>query len=260
MNSSGPNNPEHHDGSRAGEPSVSAELRSVARFLDERGARERSRLRSDSLERIISASDLQRPLELEKVAPVVGRIAPVPRTGGLAGFFNGLFAAPALVRLAAAVAVLAGVGGAIVLVRSWASPVANDGVIVADGGELGDGTQDSGQPGDSKGTSPVEPKSMIAVGHVNHLDVNHLDVNHLDVALEDTVGAATSSRSASAVIVALADRRAGSLAGFAGADEALAQELEPLFSTGALLDDGDTTYDDLSQELAAVVTRTSALR
>jgi len=62
------------------------------------------------------------------------------------------------------------------------------------------------------------------------------------------------------VIVALADRRAGSLAGFAGADEALAQELEPLFSTGALLDDGDTTYDDLSQELAAVVTRTSALR
>jgi hypothetical protein len=260
MNSSGPNNPEHHDGSRAGEPSVSAELRSVARFLDERGARERSRLRSDSLERIISASDLPRPLELEKVAPVVGRIAPVPRTGGLAGFFNGLFAAPALVRLAAAVAVLAGVGGAIVLVRSWASPVANDGVIVADGGELGDGTQDSGQPGDSEGKAPIEPKSMIAVGHVNHLDVNHLDVNHLDVALEDTVGAATSSRSASAVIVALADRRAGSLAGFAGADEALAQELEPLFSTGALLDDGDTTYDDLSQELAAVVTRTSALR
>ena len=255
MNSSGPNNPEHHDGSRAGEPSVSAELRSVARFLDERGARERSRLRSDSLERIISASDFQRPLELEKVAPVVGRIAPVPRTGGLAGFFNGLFAAPALVRLAAAVAVLAGVGGAIVLVRSWASPVANDGVIVADGGELGDGTQDSGQPGDSEGKAPIEPKSMIAVGHVNHLDVNHLDV-----ALEDTVGAATSSRSASAVIVALADRRAGSLAGFAGADEALAQELEPLFSTGALLDDGDTTYDDLSQELAAVVTRTSALR
>ena len=255
MNSSGPNNPEHHDGSRAGEPSVSAELRSVARFLDERGARERSRLRSDSLERIISASDFQRPLELEKVAPVVGRIAPVPRTGGLAGFFNGLFAAPVLVRLAAAVAVLAGVGGAIVLVRSWASPVANDGVIVADGGELGDGTQDSGQPGDSEGKAPIEPKSMIAVGHVNHLDVNHLDV-----ALEDTVGAATSSRSASAVIVALADRRAGSLAGFAGADEALAQELEPLFSTGALLDDGDTTYDDLSQELAAVVTRTSALR
>jgi len=234
---------------------VSAELRSVARFLDERGARERSRLRSDSLERIISASDFQRPLELEKVAPVVGRIAPVPRTGGLAGFFNGLFAAPVLVRLAAAVAVLAGVGGAIVLVRSWASPVANDGVIVADGGELGDGTQDSGQPGDSEGKAPIEPKSMIAVGHVNHLDVNHLDV-----ALEDTVGAATSSRSASAVIVALADRRAGSLAGFAGADEALAQELEPLFSTGALLDDGDTTYDDLSQELAAVVTRTSALR
>jgi hypothetical protein len=255
MSSSGPNNPEHHDGSRAGEPSVSAELRSVARFLDERGARERSRLRSDSLERIISASDFQRPLELEKVAPVVGRIAPVPRTGGLAGFFNGLFAAPVLVRLAAAVAVLAGVGGAIVLVRSWASPVANDGVIVADGGELGDGTQDSGQPGDSEGKAPIEPKSMIAVGHVNHLDVNHLDV-----ALEDTVGAATSSRSASAVIVALADRRAGSLAGFAGADEALAQELEPLFSTGALLDDGDTTYDDLSQELAAVVTRTSALR
>lgn len=257
MNSSGPNNPEHHDGSRAGEPSVPAELRSVARFLDERGARERSRLRRDSLERIISASDLQRPLELEKVAPVVGRIAPGPRAGGLAGFFNGLFAAPVLVRLAAAVAVLAGVGGAIVLVRSWAPPVANDGVIVADGGELGDGTQDSGQPGDSKGTSPVEPKSMIAV---RHLDVNHLDVNHLDVALEDTVGAATSSRSASAVIVALADRRSGSLAGFAGADEALAQELEPLFSTGALLDDGDTTYDDLSQELAAVVTRTSALR
>ena len=255
MNSSGPNNPEHHDDSRAGEPSVPAELRSVARFLDERGARERSRLRSDSLERIISASDFQRPLELEKVAPVVGRIAPVPRTGGLAGFFNGLFAAPALVRLAAVVAVLAGVGGAIVLVRSWASPVANDGVIVADGGELGDGTQDSGQPGDSEGKAPIEPKSMIAVGHVNHLDVTHLDV-----ALEDTVGAATSSRSASAVIVALADRRAGSLAGFAGADEALAQELEPLFSTGALLDDGDTTYDDLSQELAAVVTRTSALR
>ena len=255
MNSSGPNNPEHHDGSRAGEPSVPAELRSVARFLDERGARERSRLRSDSLERIISASDLQRPLELEKVAPVVGRIAPGPRAGGLAGFFNGLFAAPVLVRLAAAVAVLAGVGGAIVLVRSWAPPVANDGVIVADGGELGDGTQDSGQPGDSEGKAPIEPKSMIAVGHVNHLDVNHLDV-----ALEDTVGAATSSRSASAVIVALADRRSGSLAGFAGADEALAQELEPLFSTGALLDDGDTTYDDLSQELAAVVTRTSALR
>jgi len=247
MNSSGPNNSERHDGSRPSEPSVSAELRPVARLLDDRGARERSRLRGDSLERIISASDLQRPLGLEKVAPVAGRIAPAPAKGSLAGFFDGLFAAPALLRLAAAVAVLAGVGGAIVLVRSWESPVSNDGVIVADGGEPADGAADSGLPGDSEGAAPIEPKSMFAAAH-------------LDTALEDTVGAATSSRSASAVIVALADRRAGSLAGFAGADEALAQELEPLFSTGALLDDGDTTYDDLSQELAAVVTRTSALR
>ena len=129
------------------------------------------------------------------------------------------------------------------LVRGWESPVVSDGTIVADGG---DGVNPE-QSDDSEGKAPIEPKRMVAV-------------DHLDTALEDTVTASTSSRSASAVIVALADRRAGSLAGFAGADEALAQELEPLFSTGALLDGGDTTYDDLSQELAAIVTRTSAVR
>jgi hypothetical protein len=62
------------------------------------------------------------------------------------------------------------------------------------------------------------------------------------------------------VIVALADRSAGALAGFAPPNGAFNDELEPLFSTGALLDGSDLTYDDLSQELAAVVQRASMQR
>lgn len=225
------------------------ELRGVARLLDERGARERGRLGGDALERIFAASDLQRPLGLEPVSPVIGRI--VPARG---------FSRPYL-RLAAAIAAVAGLGAVIAIALSL------QGGGVPAGTELVEGS--GGTPGvtpelpapefpapESPGSQQPEPeapapKSMLA---------SSIAVEHFDAALEGSIVAVTVSRPASAVLVALSDRSAGALAGFAGSDGGITDELDPLFSTGTLLDGADLTYDDLSDELASVVLRTSTQR
>jgi hypothetical protein len=206
----------------------------VARLLDERGAHERNRLGDDALARIFAASDLQRPLGLDPVSPVVGRITPA-----------GSASRPFL-RLAAAIAAVAGLGAVIAIA------ISSRGGSVPKGGELATG------PETAPVVTPEAPRGPASRGAS---DANAMvAVEHFDTALEGSISAVTVSRPAGAVIVALADRSAGALAGFAPPNGAFNDELEPLFSTGALLDGSDLTYDDLSQELASVVQRTSAQR
>jgi hypothetical protein len=245
MNDRRPNNPSgpdpDHANDRANGHATPRELRGLARLLDERGARERNRLGGDALERIFAASDLQRPLGLEPVSPVVGRITPA-----------GSASRPFL-RLAAAIAAVAGLGAVIAIAIS-----ARGGSVPA-GDELATGPE----------TAPVVTPELVetrtprgASGANAMIAVEHFDaaLEDFDAALKGSIAAVTVSRPAGAVIVALADRSAGALAGFAPPNGAFNDELEPLFSTGALLDGSDLTYDDLSQELASVVQRTSAQR
>ena len=252
MNDRRPNNPAGPDPERgnghANDPATPRELRGVARLLDERGAHERNRLGDDALARIFAASDLQRPLGLDPVSPVVGRITPARS------------ASRPFLRLAAVIAAAAGLGAVIAIA------ISSRGGSVPAGDELATGPE----------TAPVVTPELVetrtprgASGANAMIAVEHFDaaLEHFDAALEDfdaalkgSISAVTVSRPAGAVIVALADRSAGALAGFAPPNGAFNDELEPLFSTGALLDGSDLTYDDLSQELASVVQRTSAQR
>jgi len=245
MNDRRPNNPSgpdpDHANDRANGHATPRELRGLARLLDERGARERNRLGGDALERIFAASDLQRPLGLEPVSPVVGRIMPARS------------ASRPFLRLAAAIAAVAGLGTVIAIAIS-----ARGGSVPA-GDELATGpetapvvTPEAPRGPASRGAS--DAKAMVAVEHFDAA------LEDFDAALKGSIAAVTVSRPAGAVIVALADRSAGALAGFAPPNGAFNDELEPLFSTGALLDGSDLTYDDLSQELAAVVQRASMQR
>lgn len=227
MNDRRPHNPDEHEPGAASGHATPRELRGVARLLDERGAHERGRLGGDALERIFAASDLQRPLGLEPVSPVIGRIAPA--RGG---------SRPVL-RIAAAIAALAGLGAVIAIALSVRGGAAPSGGELAEGNTTAPKVPEIQTPADARVESPM------------------LAVEHFDAAIEGSMSAGTASRTAGAVIVALADRSAGALAGFGGSDGAMNDELEPLFSTGALLDGSDLTYDDLSQELASVVQRAS---
>jgi hypothetical protein len=245
MNDRRPNNPAGPDPERgngqANDPATPRELRGVARLLDERGAHERNRLGDDALARIFAASDLQRPLGLDPVSPIVGRIAPARS------------ASRPFLRLAAVIAAAAGLGAVIAIA------ISSRGGSVPAGDELATGPE----------TAPVVTPELVetrtprgASGANAMIAVEHFDaaLEDFDAALKGSIAAVTVSRPAGAVIVALADRSAGALAGFAPPNGAFNDELEPLFSTGALLDGSDLTYDDLSQELASVVQRTSAQR
>lgn len=234
MNDRRPNNPAGPDPDHANGHATPRELRGLARLLDERGARERNRLGGDALERIFAASDLQRPLGLDPVSPVVGRITPARS------------ASRPFLRLAAVIAAAAGLGAVIAIA------ISSRGGSVRAGDELATG------PETAPVVTPEAPRGPASRGAS---DANAMvAVEHFDTALEGSISAVTVSRPAGAVIVALADRSAGALAGFAPPNGAFNDELEPLFSTGALLDGSDLTYDDLSQELASVVQRTSAQR
>lgn len=245
MNDRRPNNPSgpdpDHANDRANGHATPRELRGLARLLDERGARERNRLGGDALERIFAASDLQRPLGLEPVSPVVGRIMPARS------------ASRPFLRLAAAIAAVAGLGAVIAI------------AISARGGSVPAGDELATGPETAPVVTPEAPRGPASRGASDAnamVAVEHFDaaLEHFDAALKGPISAVTASRPAGAVIVALADRSAGALAGFAPPNGAFNDELEPLFSTGALLDGSDLTYDDLSQELAAVVQRASMQR
>ena len=97
------------------------ELRCVGRLLDERGARARGQLRADALERILAASEFQRPLSLDEVRTVAGRIG-LARTSRVSpSRVSSLRVSPSrepLLRLAAAIAALVGLGAVIVVAVS----------------------------------------------------------------------------------------------------------------------------------------------
>jgi hypothetical protein len=227
MNDGRPDNPSD----RADGHATPRELRGVARLLDERGARERGRLGDASVHRIFAASDLQRPLDLGAVSPVVGRIG-AARTSSRPLF-----------RLAAAIAVVAGLGAIAALVLSQRGGGAHD------SSKMAVGAPDAPAP-----SAPNAPASEAVPSE------RALAAAHLESALDDSFGVSTATRPASAVIMALADRGGGSLAGFASFEGAVSDELEPLLSTGALLGGDDITYDGLSQELASVVMRAPSPR
>lgn len=220
------NSSESADGS-----AVPPELRGLARLLDERGVRERARLGGDALERIFAASELQRPLGLGAVSPVVGRISPARSSPRL------------FLRLAAVIAALAGLGVVIVLALSTRTDPLRDEATLADG-------RASPAPVVGPESTATEDLARPAT-----LAAEHLAAEHFDLALEDSIAATTNSRPSGAVIVALADRRSGALAGFAAMDGSVSDELEPLFTSGALFDGDELTYDGLSQEIAAVARR-----
>jgi len=252
MNDRRPNNPSgpdpDHANDRANGHATPRELRGLARLLDERGARERNRLGGDALERIFAASDLQRPLGLEPVSPVVGRIMPARS------------ASRPFLRLAAAIAAVAGLGAVIAIAISARGGSVSAGDELATGPETAPVvTPELAETRTPRGAS--DANAMVAVEHFDAA-LEHFDaaLGDFDAALKGSISAVTASRPAGAVIVALADRSAGALAGFAPPNGAFNDELEPLFSTGALLDGSDLTYDDLSQELAAVVQRASMQR
>lgn len=219
------------------------ELRGVARLLDERGAQARGRLGEDALERIFAASDLQRPLHLGAVSPVVGRIGPVRASSR------------PLFRLAAAIAVVAGLGALAVFALSQRGGA-------PDATELAHGSPTPGASTDTNtntNTNADRGAGTTAQPRVRG-EAAMLAAAHFDSALDESVTASTASRPASAVILALADRGGASLAGFTASDGGMSEELEPLLSTGALLDGDDITYDGLSQELASVVMRAPSQR
>lgn len=207
------------------------ELRGVARLLDEAGARQRRRLGADAVERIFAASDLQRPFGHPDAAPVVYRIQPSASRRR------------PLLRLAAAVAVAAGLG-AVVFVA-----------VRARDAESTRGSARESELAVAPSAPTVAPDAPQAPSATTSKIASGF--GYLDAALEGAASAPMASRSAGAVIVALADTRSGSLAGFADADDALARDLAPLFSTTALLDGGASTYDDLTEEFASVVSRAS---
>ena len=227
MNDHRPNNP----GDPADGHATPRDLRGMARLLDERGARERGRLGDGGIDRIFAASDLQRPLDLGAVSPVVGRIGPMRASSR------------PLYRLAAAIAVVAGLGAIAALVLS----------------QRGGGAPDKNEMAIVRPDSPA-PSAPNAPAVEAVRSERALAAAHLESALDESFGASTATRPASAVIVALADRGGGSLAGFAAFEGAMSDELEPLLSTGTLLGGDDITYDGLSQELASVVMRAPSSR
>lgn len=219
------------------------ELRGVTRLLDERGARERSRLGHDAIERIFVAS-AQKLADGQQHAEELPAPLPFPLRRAGASASQGL-----VFRLAAAIAVIVGLGAVVTVAVLTSRPDEREGTTLVEAPEV-----TAPSPAAAPDRSTEQSPRRIA-----RTDAS----DHFDAALEGALAASTASRSAGAVIVALADNSAGALAGFAGsgdgAYEALAVEMEPLFATGALLDGGESAYDDLSAELAAVAMRAGAV-
>lgn len=242
--------------------SLPAELRGIGRLLDARGVRERGRLRSDALERIIAASDFQRPLELGDVRPVIGRIGPTRATRMPLWMPH---RTPQW-RLAAAIAALVGLGAVIIVALSVGGDARD--AAVGPSNTLVDST-DRPDGGSERPRSSVgdrsRTESALAVGGFEHFDSifeeGRLDGGGPGVTDVGGVGRGVS-RPAASVIAALADGGSSALAlvGVVGGDEALATELVPLLAAGSASGASAIRYDDLSDELASIVTRTAAPR
>lgn len=190
-----------------------ADVAWLGAMLDARGRRQREALSDEALERIASMSDLQLPIAGSDEPVVIARIETVRASW---------WASPRVWRVAAAVAVLAGIGAAsFFAVRAFRSDAPAEGTLV-------DGSS-------APALAPVAPAPVVPAPA------------NLESAL------ASGAKSATAVVVALSGSVNEPAMHYHDLDESLAADIAPLFQSGSLLDGGGLTYDDLSSEFAAIV-------
>lgn len=209
------------------EQALPVDVAGLGRLLDARGSAQRDALSAEALERITAISDLQLPIQGADAPVVIARIGPseASRREAVRRFW----------RIAAAVAVIVGIGGAAVLaVRGFNGSEPAPGTLV-----------DGSRPGLPAPSSA--PGAASNSGSKSALAVRPLAAEHLEHAL------ASQSRSAAAVVVALSNPSNEPSIHYPDMDDALAADIAPLFQAGSLLDGGGMTYEDLSGEFAALV-------
>ena len=209
-----PDDSDHLDPKAGQLPSdVPSDMVWLGAMLDARGRRQRDALSDEALERIASMSDLQLPIAGSDEPVVIARIETVRASW---------WASPRVWRVAAAVAVLAGIGAAsFFAVRAFRSDAPAEGTLV-------DGSS-------APAPAPVAPAPVVPAPA------------NLESAL------ASGAKSATAVVVALSGSVNEPAMHYHDLDESLAADIAPLFQSGSLLDGGGLTYDDLSSEFAAIV-------
>lgn len=196
-----------------------ADLADLGRLLDRQGASQRGGLSREALERISAMSDLQLPL-VQSNGPLV--IARIGRADASATRYW---------RIAAAIALIVGIGGAVLIfARGSNDPDQKMGT----GATLADGSR-----APVIDPVPVIAPKLIASAPSTVSGRRGVSVEHLERAL----AGASSAREASLQ--------------FPDIDAALAADIAPLFHASSLLDGGGTTYEDLSGEFAAIVAPTS---
>jgi len=195
-----------------------ADLADVGRLLDMQGASQRGGLSREALERISAMSDLQLPL-VQSDGPLV--IARIGRADASATRYW---------RIAAAIALIVGIGGAVLIfARGSNDPDQKMGT----GATLADGSRAL-----VIDPVPVIAPKLVASAPSTVSGRRGVSVEHLERAL----AGASSAREASLQ--------------FPDIDAALAADIAPLFHASSLLDAGGTTYEDLSGEFAAIVAPT----
>ena len=209
------------------EHEVPGEFKPLVRELDRRGASQRGALSPEALERIASMSEMQLPMALPESPVVIARIGPSGSTGRS-------FAHPrAWLRIAAAVATAAVIGGAAWLLSRGSSDEPAPGTLVQDAP-----------------TDPLGDDAAVAVRpSPEFLSPDFLSPDFFELV----IARAASVQSASAVVVALSGAAEDPAVHYHDIDDALAADIAPIFHSGSLLDGGGTTYDDLSGEFAAIV-------
>ncbi len=212
------------------------DLRFVASALDARAREMRDELSEQALERIFAASDMQLPLgEYADAAPIAGRIVRATDTTRARWFSHGLSSA---LRIAAAVAVVAGLSGVVIaVVRGSFTPavpgIEPGGTLVQAPEIPATAPRDAVAHVGSSNNSPTTPRSTRA-----------LTPDHLDHALAAAFATQNAANSTTAMIVALADGNVAAVTQFTSSTEPRSD-----FD----LDLDATTYDDLSGEISAIL-------
>ncbi len=196
-----------------------ADLADLGRLLDRQGASQRGGLSREALERISAMSDLQLPLVQSNGPLVIARIGRADASATRSW------------RIAAAIALIVGIGGAVLIfARGSNDPDQKMGT----GATLADGSR-----APVIDPVPVIAPKLVASAPSTVSGRRGVSVEHLERAL----AGASSAREASLQ--------------FPDIDAALAADIAPLFHASSLLDGGGTTYEDLSGEFAAIVAPTS---
>jgi hypothetical protein len=225
---------------RAGD-GLPRDLRGVARLLDRAGDDASRRLGTDALDRIFAASDLQRPLGLGEVSPVSSRLGLGdvlrPRRRSIFGPLARLPRGVRAVALAAALS-MAVLSAMVVYLATRPSAEslpqgAAGGTMLVDGGS------------DRALDAAPTPSSSIGLPE------------HFDEALGGTYAVATRSQPLGEVVVAYAGGTGLPNAGLprASLDAGGGQ----VFDAASFLDAGGATYDDLSDEMTAILASTGGL-